>query len=362
MYKEYIDLLREMVRTPSLSFEEEGVREVICRYLESAGVDYEVIRGNIVARSKGYDPSKQSVVLDAHIDTVPAAASYTRDPFDPGCDPDTVFGLGSNDDGGSVVSMIAAFRHFQGKDLPINIILALTCEEERSGQNGARWLYCEEGPLGPVNAPEVKSIILGEPTGLRAATSERGLLVLDGVAHGVSGHAGRGEGVNALYIALDDISKLRNHVFSKVSPVMGAVRMSINQISSGSAHNVTPDSCTFVVDIRPTECYTNEEILAELQAICRSTLKARNLTNRSSATRPGSALLKAAEACGIDTFSSPTTSDWMRIGSRNGIKIGPGESTRSHKADEYIKVSEIEGAIQTYINLLSTLADGNTLE
>lgn len=354
---ESVELLRQMVAIPSLSFEEDAVCSHIAGRLRDWGVDAEVLGRNILARNKHFDPSKPTLALDAHIDTVPAAPSYTRDPFDPGCSSDTVFGLGSNDDGGSVVSLIAAFRYFYEKEIPFNLLLALSCEEERSGPDGARWLYSADGPL----AGELpKWTIIGEPTGMRAATSERGLLVLDGEALGVSGHAARAEGVNALYIALDDIQTLRSHVFAKESPIMGKVKLSVTQIAAGSAHNVIPDRCTFVVDIRPTEQYTNEEILEELQALCRSTLKPRNLTNRSSATAPGSLLLATAQKLGIETFSSPTTSNWMRTRS-DAIKMGPGESSRSHRADEFIKVAEIEEAVEKYIEFIETLY-GNTLE
>lgn len=195
---------------------------------------------------------------------------------------------------------------------------------------------------------------------MRAATSERGLLVLDAEAHGVSGHAARNEGVNALYIAIDDIMKLRAHKFARHSEIMGEVKLTVTQIEAGKAHNVVPDLCKFVVDIRPTEQYTNEEIVQELQAMCKSELKPRNLTNRSSASRPGSLLVRTAGKLGIETFSSPTTSDWMRIGV-DAIKMGPGDSSRSHHADEYITRAEIEGAIDGYIEFIETLY-GNTLE
>jgi acetylornithine deacetylase len=196
--------------------------------------------------------------------------------------------------------------------------------------------------------------IVGEPTGMRAATSERGLLVIDGLAEGVSGHAARNEGVNALYIALEDIDKIRKHRFGKISPKMGEVNVNVTQINAGSAHNVIPDRCSFVIDIRPTEQYTNEEIFNELQSICKSRLVPRNLSNRSSATCEGSRLSAAAEELGIETFSSPTTSDWMRI-SCDAVKMGPGESSRSHKKNEYITLREIEKAVTTYIRFIEHL-------
>ena len=354
-----IDLLRQMVRTPSLSFEEEAVRELICGALDAWGVPYKRMRGNIVAVGEGYDPSRPTLALDAHIDTVPAAGGYTRDPFDPGCDASVIYGLGSNDDGGSVAAMLAVFRALRAKQLPFNLLLALCCEEERSGPDGAAWLYSSDGlPSAGLNLPDWA--IVGEPTGLRAATSERGLLVLDGEAQGVSGHAARGEGVNALYIALDDIAALRGHRFGKVSPLMGEVRLSVTQIAAGTAHNVIPDRCSFVVDVRPTEQYGNEELLAELQALCRSRLVARNLSNRSSASRPGSPLVRTLEALGVESFSSPTTSDWMRM-SCDAVKLGPGESSRSHRPDEFVTRAEIEAAVQLYTDIILNLY-GNTLE
>ena len=189
---------------------------------------------------------------------------------------------------------------------------------------------------------------------MKAATAERGLLVIDATAHGISGHAARNEGKNALYIALEDIDRLRKHEFSRISPRMGKVNLNVTQINAGTAHNVIPDCCTFVIDIRPTEQYTNEEILQELQAICESELKPRNLANRSSATWEDSPLQKAADKLGIETFSSPTTSDWMRI-TCDAVKMGPGDSSRSHRKNEFVMVSEIRSGIQGYIELINNI-------
>lgn len=356
-----VALLKEMVRIPSLSFEEKAVCSHISSKLDSWGIPHVVRRNNVIAVNRFFDPSRKTLAMDAHMDTVPVNNGYTRDPFEPGEDDSIIYGLGSNDDGGSVVSMTAAFRHFYDRQLPFNLMLILSCEEERSGEDGTRWLFGEDGYFANGGEyPMPDWVIVGEPTGLRAASSERGLLVIDGEAHGVSGHAARGEGVNALYIALEDIQTLKNHVFDRHSPIMGDVKLNVTQIHAGTAHNVIPDLCSFVVDIRPTEQYSNTEILEELQAVCSSTLKARNLTNRSSATRQDSPLLKAAQNLGIETFSSPTTSDWMRIGC-DAMKIGPGESSRSHKADEFIMTQEIADAIGTYIKIIDTFY-GNTLE
>lgn len=233
-----------------------------------------------------------------------------------------------------------------------NLVLALTCEEERSGKGGMTRLWPDV--LAKLEASQ-KYAIIGEPTGMKAATSERGLLVIDAEAKGKSGHAARNEGENAIYIALEDIERLRNHEFSRISPRMGKVNLNVTQVNAGTAHNVIPDRCTFVTDIRPTEQYTNEEILTELRSICRSTLTARNLTNRSSATYPDSPLQEAAERLGIETFSSPTTSDWMRIGC-DAIKMGPGDSSRSHKRNEFVLVSEIRNGIRTYIEFINTIS------
>ena len=361
LHEDSIALLRQMVRIPSLSREEAGVAACVGAALDSWGIPYELEEGNILALNRRFDPSKPTLALDAHLDTVPANNGYTRDPFHSGNDPDIIYGLGSNDDGGSVVSMTAAFRHFFELERPVNLMLVRTREEEVSGPDGARRLFSPDGPLATGGKfPMPHWVIVGEPTGMRAATSERGLLVLDGLAQGVSGHAARGEGVNALYIALDDIAALRAHTFAKHSPRMGDVRLSVTQIQAGQAHNVIPDRCSFVVDIRPTEQYSNGEILAELQALCQSTLKPRNLANRSSATRDDSLLLRTAEQLGLETFSSPTTSDWMRI-PVDAIKMGPGDSARSHKADEYIRTQEIREGIDKYIEFIETFY-GNTLE
>ena len=205
--------------------------------------------------------------------------------------------------------------------------------------------------LWPQIKDQVDFAIIGEPTGMKAATSERGLLVIDATAHGVSGHAARNEGINAIDIALEDIQALKKLEFAKVSPRMGKVNLNVTQINAGTAHNVIPDTCTFVIDIRPTEQYTNEEILKELQGICKSELSPRNLSNRSSATREDSPLQNIAEALGIETFSSPTTSDWMRIDC-DAIKMGPGESSRSHKKDEFVFIDEIADGIKTYIEFI----------
>lgn len=349
---EAVDLLREMVAIPSPSFSEDEVCSYISGWLDHKGVVHSRVGNNIIAGHVA-DPSLPTLMLCAHIDTVSPCEGYTFDPYRPeNCPADLVQGLGSNDDGASVVSMIAAFRYFtsvissEAEKSP-NLLLVLTCEEERSGINGMTGLWSQI-------KDKVDYAIVGEPTCMKAATAERGLLVIDATVHGVSGHAARNEGVNAISIALEDIKALQTHVFEKISPRMGKVNLNVTQINAGTAHNVIPDICTFVIDIRPTEQYSNEEILNELQSICKSELKARNLLNRSSATYTDSKLQKTAELLGIDTFSSPTTSDWMRI-SCDAVKMGPGDSSRSHRKDEFVTVKEIEDGIRQYIDFIKNL-------
>ena len=345
---EAVELLREMVAIPSPSFHEDAVCSHISNWLTAKGVEHERVGNNIVAEHI-VDPSKPTLMLCAHIDTVDPCEGYTFDPYKPeNCPTDMIQGLGSNDDGASAVSMIAAYRFFcETLSSGANLTLVLTCEEERSGKGGMTGLWGKR-------LNRIDYAIVGEPTGMKAATSERGLLVIDATAHGVSGHAARNEGKNALYIALEDIERLRKHEFTKVSPKMGRVNLNVTQINAGSAHNVIPDRCDFVIDIRPTEQYSNEEILQELQAICESELKPRNLANRSSATKEDSPLQKTAERMGIETFSSATTSDWMRI-TCDAIKMGPGDSNRSHRKDEFVYTEEIRNAIGTYIKFIRSL-------
>ena len=343
---EAIELLKEMIAIPSPSFHEDDVCSHISSWLTSKGIEHERIGNNIVAEHI-VDPNRPTLMLCAHIDTVDPCEGYSFDPYKPENSPAGVIqGLGSNDDGASVVSMIAAYR-YHTNNTPRNLTLVLSCEEERSGKAGMTGLWGNR-------LNRIDYAIVGEPTEMKAATSERGLLVIDATAYGVSGHAARNEGKNALYIALEDIEKLRNHEFSKVSPKMGKVNLNVTQINAGSAHNVIPDRCDFVIDIRPTEQYTNEEILKELQEICTSELKPRNLTNRSSATYEGSPLQKTAEELGIETFSSATTSDWMRI-TCDAVKMGPGNSNRSHRKDEFVTEKEIAEGIETYINYIRSL-------
>lgn len=352
-------LLMKMLSIPSVSFQEEERCSFLFAYLQERAEKFNALHGgngklvvgrlvnNIVIYREDCSSCKETLMLNSHIDTVAPSPSYTFDPYTPFEKDGCIYGLGSNDDGASVVSQIEAFFFLCKESLNVNLMLVLSAEEERSGVNGMA-KFVEEFPVHPTCA------IIGEPTGMEAAIAERGLLVLDGTAIGASGHAARNEGINALYIALDDIVALRNYKFGKKSPLMGDVKLTVTQMNCGTTHNVVPAEAKFVVDIRPTEQYSNGEILELLQREVKSTLVARNLKNRSSATPQGHLLMDAIAKCGISTQISATTSDWMKI-PWPAIKMGPGESARSHKGNEFIKIGEIGGAIKGYINFIKSI-------
>lgn len=342
-------LLRDMVAVPAPSFDEGRRADFICDFLNRNSVETTRIGNNIIARMDGPQGSP-TLLLNSHIDTVPAAEGYTFDPFNPPEDQERIPGLGSNDAGASVVSLIAAFLFFsEHRDLcPCSLCLALSCEEERSGKNGMSL-------IAPELADFCDFAIIGEPTQMKAAVAERGLLVLDGYAEGISAHVAHSElGDNALLKALKDINKLQNFTFSKVSRLMGETKLNVTQIESGNAHNVIPDKCHFVVDIRPTEMYGNEEIVAMLQKEVSSRLVPRNIANHSSATPKNHILAKTASRLGAELIVSKTTSDWMRL-TIPAIKMGPGDSDRSHKSDEFVYKSEIASAINFYIDFIKNI-------
>lgn len=362
---EATELLKKIIAIPSLSREEEETASFVSKYLDSKDIVHTRHYNNIIANNAFYDSKKPTLMLCAHLDTVNASEAYSFNPFTPDVakvaevvseirseklnKEEVIGGLGSNDDGGSVSCMISVFHHFYNMELPINLCLVLTAEEECSGKDGMTKLWTKK-------LNHIEYAIIGEPTRMKAATSERGLLVIDAEAKGETGHAARNEGINAIYIALQDIEKIRNHSFDKKSELLGKVHFNVTQINAGSAHNVIPDKCTFVVDIRPNELYSNTEIVETLQVICESTLKARNLQNKSSVTFKDSPLLAICHELGIETFSSPTTSDWMRI-SCDAIKLGPGDSARSHRANEYILKSELREGIKIYINFIEKFVE-----
>lgn len=351
-FDDSISFLQKMVTYGAPSRHEEQRCSFIFDYLISKGLKPERIENNILVRSSLTDTSKPTLMLNSHIDTVVAVESYSFDPLNPPLSENEIYGLGSNDAGGSVTSLLHVFLYFEEhpeilKDLNVNLLLLLTAEEECSGRNGIDLIMTKFPHLADF-------AIIGEPTSMQGAVAERGLLVIDAQANGKSGHAARNEGINALYIAIDDINFLRKFHFEKVSHIMGEVKISVTQITAGTLHNIIPDKCTFVVDIRPTDCYTNSEIMEILSNELKSELHARNLSNKSSATPKGHILMETITKTGITSYVSPTTSDWMRL-SIPAIKMGPGESSRSHKADEFILKKEIEEGIETYINYIKNI-------
>ena len=345
--EEATTMLRKLVSLQSFSGEEDLRVDYLTNYFSERGVEIELIGNNIIVKQLHFNSDKPTFMLNSHLDTVHPAKGYTFDPFNAPVSETHVYGLGSNDAGASVVSLLQTFLHFFNEVLPFNLLLVLSAEEENSGVNGMR---CLESELTYVDYA-----IVGEPTGMRAAVAERGLLVIDGEAKGKSGHAARNEGVNALYIALEDIKTLQSVKFNKISPAMGEVKLTVTQINAGTQHNVVPDSCTFVVDIRPTDCYTNSEIMEQLQSITKSELTARSLTNKSSGTPQDHILMKCLKRLQKEMYVSPTTSDWMRLNCP-AIKMGPGESERSHQSDEFVFINELEQGIDGYIKFVNELS------
>jgi acetylornithine deacetylase len=343
------ELLKNMIAIPSFSHEEKGVADYICSWLENENIAYRREKNNILLHKDCRIEGAPSLLLNSHIDTVKPSSKYTFDPFNPPHTDEIIYGLGSNDAGGCVTALLYTYKHFLERDLPFNLGLILTAEEECSGADGM-------ASLSDMISKRYNFAIIGEPTRMRGAIGERGLLVLDGLATGVTGHAARNEGINAISIAVRDITTLENFKFEKVSPVMGDIKISVTQINAGTQHNVIPDTCTFVVDIRNTEQYTPTQVWEMLQSRTESKLTPRRLTNKSSATPQGHILEKALDKAGIEKFISPTTSDWMKI-DIPAVKMGPGDSSRSHQADEYIYVKEIEEGIEGYINYINTLGE-----
>lgn len=342
-----IQLLQQLIAIPSFSKEEQGTASLLFSWLGKYGIAADRIGNNIVAGNKYYDSSKPVLLLNSHHDTVKPATGYTRDPFDAVVADGRLYGLGSNDAGGCVVALTAAFLHFYDRqDLPYNIMLALTAEEEISGVGGIGMI------LPQYTMPDCA--IVGEPTSLQMAIAERGLLVLDCTATGKAGHAARSEGENAIYKALQDLEWFRNYRFEKTSELLGPVTMQVTSIETANkAHNVVPDSCRFTVDIRVNEQYTHEAILDVVRAHVQCDVQARSTRLRSSMIATSHPLVTAGKSLGLETYGSPTLSDKSLLPCP-ALKLGPGDSARSHMADEYIYTAEIEQGITTYIRLLET--------
>lgn len=351
MQNEYLDeavgLLRRLIATPSVSRDEAAAADII----ESAvrGYGFEPVRdgNNVWTVAPGYDAARPTLLLNAHIDTVRPVSSWTRDPFSPGIVDGRLYGLGSNDCGGGLVSLLQAFRRLSASRQPYNLIYLASAEEEVSGKDGISRVLPQ--------LPEITMAIVGEPTGMQPAVAEKGLMVVDAVAHGKSGHAARGEGINAIYEALDDLCWLRSYRFEKVSRLLGPTLMNVTVISAGTQHNVVPDECRFTIDIRTNEFYTNEEVFGFLKTRLKSEIKARSFRLSSSGVGEDNPVVRRCVAMGMTPFGSPTLSD-QALMHFPSLKLGPGESARSHSADEYIEISEIDGAIKTYVSLLNGIS------
>lgn len=343
---EAIDLLKQMIALPSPSGKEDKVADLIADKLKSLGFTPNRKGNNVWAVSPNYDKEKPTILLDAHIDTVSPANGWDTDPYTPTVKDDTLYGLGSNDTGGSVVSMLAAFAELTKSEQPYNLIYLASAEEENTGAGGIQSALPELG--------EIDLGIVGEPTGMNAAIAEKGLFVIDCTAHGRSGHAARNEGVNAIYEAMKDIEWFRTYQFPEVSPLLGAVKMTVTCIEAGTLHNVVPDKCKFTVDIRVNEFYTNEDIFATIAENVACTVTPRSFTLNSSGIEEEHPIVRRAVEMGRATFASPTTSN-QAVMPFTTIKIGPGDSARSHTPNEHIHISEIEEAIDIFVNLLDRL-------
>jgi len=350
LQKDSLELLKRLISISSFSKEEEGTADVIEQFLQDKGIKTHRKLNNIWAYNQYFDASKPTLLLNSHHDTVKPNSGYTRDPFSPDVIEGKLYGLGSNDAGGCLVSLIATFLYFnEQQDLSYNICLATTAEEEISGNNGLECILSELG--------ELEFAIVGEPTLMNLAIAERGLLVLDCAVHGKAGHAAREEGDNAIYKALKDIEWFRNYRFSKISEVFGPLKMSVTIINAGSQHNVVPELCTFTVDVRVTDAYTNEEVLKIIRTNVDCEVKPRSVRLKPSSIDKAHPLVQSGIALGRTTYGSPTTSDQALL-SIPSVKVGPGDSARSHMADEYVFVDEIGEGIRLYIEMLKPVIKG----
>jgi acetylornithine deacetylase len=347
LYPKALELLKAMIATPSYSGNEEQVCKLVRGFLTEHGVEYQTHLHNTWAIHPDYNAAKPTILLNSHIDTVKPTAGWIYDPFTPTMQDGKLIGLGSNDAGGPLVSLIATFVHFWGANaLPYNLILSATAEEENSGANGVESIL--------KRLPPIDLAIVGEPTCMKMAIAERGLLVLDCKAHGKSGHAARNEGINALYQALPDIEWFRSFNYPNTSPLLGEVKMTVTQIRSGYQHNVVPDLCEFVVDVRTNECYSNRQVLKIVKENVKCDVKARSLRLNSSSVPINHPIVALGKLLDMNTYGSPTCSD-MAIMPYPSVKIGPGDSARSHTPNEYIYPEEIERGIELYIKLLQGL-------
>lgn len=345
--RDAIGLLSQLIATPSTSRNEKDAADIMEKALHNYGFTPHREANNVWVIDPHFDEQKPTLLLNAHIDTVKPVDSWRRDPFAPTIEGDTLYGLGSNDCGGGLCSLLQTFRMLTEKTQNYNLIYLASAEEEVSGKDGISRAL----PL----LPKIDLAIVGEPTGMQPAVAEKGLMVLDVIAHGKSGHAARNEGVNAIYEALDDMRWIRDYKFEKVSPFLGSTKMTLTVVNAGTQHNVIPDTCTMLVDIRTNEFYDNEELYHFICQHLKSEVKAHSFRLKSSRIDPEHPLIKKCVAMGMKPFGSPTLSD-QALMPFPSFKLGPGESSRSHSADEFIRISEIADAIAKYKELLDGAA------
>lgn len=340
-----VELLKTLITIPRVSREEAAAADFLERQMMAWGLSPKREANNLWLMADGYSEQKQTILLNAHIDTVKPVKTWTRNAYQPTVEDGRLYGIGSNDCGGGLVALLQVFRILNGRPLPYNLVFLASAEEEVSGKDGIERVL----PL----LPNIDVAIVGEPTGMQPAVAEKGLMVIDGYAKGVSGHAARNEGVNAIYEALDDLMWLRDYRFTKESELLGATKMTITQVESGTQHNVIPDSLHFVIDVRTNEYYQNEFLFAFLQNHMKHCeLKARSFRLHSSCISLDHPLVKRCTDLGMIPFGSPTLSD-QALMPFPSFKLGPGESARSHSADEYIELKEITQSIEKYLAILT---------
>lgn len=342
-----ISLLQQLIAIPSFSKEEKNVADSLEQYIAEKGYQAARKENNIWLFSPGFDVTRPTILLNSHIDTVKPVSAWLRDPFSPTIENGKLFGLGSNDAGACVVTLLHTFFYLTKKQQAYNLIFAATAEEEISGKNGLESLLRE--------LPKIDFAIVGEPTNMNMAVAEKGLMVLDCTVKGKAGHAARNEGNNAIYKAIPIVEWFRTYEFSKKSDLLGAVKLSVTQINAGTQHNVVPDTCTFVVDVRSNEMYTNAEILTEIREKVDCEVQARSTRLSSTATPLNHPIVKRGKAMNRMIYGSPTLSDQSLMPFAS-VKMGPGESARSHTADEYILLKELGEAIELYVELLDGLS------
>ena len=339
-----VELLCRLIEVPRISREEQAAADLLQDYMQGElGLEVKRMGNNLWSQQPNFDPEKQTLLLNAHIDTVKPVAGWQRNPFKATREGSRIYGLGSNDDGASLVSLLHVFAALkEGKTL-YNLVFLASAEEEVSGKGGIESVL----PL----LPKIDVALVGEPTGMQPSIAEKGLMVLDVTAHGKAGHAARNEGENAIYKALEDIEWFRSYKFEKVSPLLGPVKMTVTIVNAGTQHNVVPDTCTFTVDVRSNECYTNRELFDEIGKNVKSEVQARSFRLGSSSIDENHPLVQKIVELGGKPFGSPTLSD-QALMSFPSLKLGPGESSRSHSADEFVDFCEIQHAIETYLKLL----------